>query len=54
MYMIQTFRIMKGIDDLEASEFFTMNTRETGGDGIVAKIQDHVWCYHAVHWTQMV
>ena len=29
MDMIHTFRIMKGIDDLEASDFFTMNTRET-------------------------
>ena len=33
MDMIQTFRIMTGIDDLEASDFFTMNSRETRGHG---------------------
>ena len=33
MDMIQTFSIMKGIDDLEASDFFTMNSRETRGHG---------------------
>ena len=33
MDMIQTFRIMTGIDDLEASDFFTMNPRETRGHG---------------------
>ena len=33
MDMIQTFRIMTGIDDLEASDFFTMNSRETCGHG---------------------
>ncbi len=32
--MIQTFRIMKGIDDLEASGFFQMKTRETRGHGM--------------------
>ena len=31
--MIQTFRIMTGIGDLEASDFFTMNPRETRGNG---------------------
>ena len=34
MDMIQTLRIIKGIDDLEASDFFTMNTRETRGHGM--------------------
>ena len=34
MDMIQTFTIMKGIADLEASDFFTMNTRETRGYGM--------------------
>ena len=34
MDMIQTFRIMTGIDDLEASDFFTMNSRETRGHGM--------------------
>ena len=33
MDMIETFLIMKGIDDLEASDFFTMNPRETRGNG---------------------
>ena len=33
MDMIQTFRIMTGIDDLEARDFFTMNPRETRGHG---------------------
>ena len=33
MDMIQTFRIMTGIDDLEASDLFTMNPRETRGHG---------------------
>ena len=33
MDMIQTFRIMTGIDDLEASDFLTMNSRETRGHG---------------------
>ena len=33
MDMIQTFSIMTGIDDLEASDFFTMNSRETRGHG---------------------
>ena len=33
MDMIQTFRIMTGIDDLEASDFFTMNSRENRGHG---------------------
>ena len=33
MDMIQTFRIMTGIDDREASDFFTMNPRETRGHG---------------------
>ena len=33
MDMIQTFRIMTGIDYLEASDFFTMNSRETCGHG---------------------
>ena len=33
MDMIKTFRIMTGIDDLEASDFFTMNPRETRGHG---------------------
>ena len=33
MDMIQTFRIMTDIDDLEASDFFTMNPRETRGHG---------------------
>ena len=33
MDMIQTFGIMTGIDDLEASDFFTMNSRETRGYG---------------------
>ena len=33
MDMIETFLIMKGIDDLEASDFFTMNSRETRGHG---------------------
>ena len=31
MDMIQTFRITKGIDDLEASDLFSMNSRETRG-----------------------
>ena len=31
MVMIQTFRIIKGIDDLETRDFFTMNSRETCG-----------------------
>ena len=31
MDMIQTFRIMKGIGDMEACDFFTMNRRETRG-----------------------
>ena len=31
MDMIQAFRIMTGIDDLEASDFFTVNSRETRG-----------------------
>ena len=30
MNVIQTFRIMKGIDHLEASDFFTTNTRGHG------------------------
>ena len=34
MDIIQTFRIMKGIDDLEASYLFTMPTRETRGHGM--------------------
>ena len=34
MDMIQTFCIMTGIDDLEASDFFTMNSRETRGHGM--------------------
>ena len=38
MDMIQTFRIMTGIDDLEASDFFTMNSRETRGHGHGKKI----------------
>ena len=29
----QTFRIMTGIDDLEAHGFFTINSRETRGHG---------------------
>ena len=33
MDMIKTFRIMTGIDDLEASDFFTMNSREPRGHG---------------------
>ena len=33
MDMIQTFRIMMGIDDLDASDFFTMNSREIRGHG---------------------
>ena len=33
MDMAQTFRIMTGIDDLEASDFFTMNSRESRGHG---------------------
>ena len=32
--MIQTFRIMKGIDDLEASDFFTMNSRKNRCHGM--------------------
>ena len=32
--MIQTFRIMNGIDDVEASDFFTINSRETRGRGM--------------------
>ena len=32
--VIQTFYIMKGIDDMEASDFFTMNTRDTRGLGM--------------------
>ena len=39
MDMIQTFLIMKGIGDLEASYFFTMNPRETRGHGM--KIMKH-------------
>ena len=31
MDIFQTFSIMKDIDDLEASDFFTMNSRETRG-----------------------
>ena len=31
MVMIQIFRIIKGIDDLETRDFFTMNSRETCG-----------------------
>ena len=31
MDMIQPFRIIKGIDDREASDFFTLNSRETRG-----------------------
>ena len=31
---------MKGIDDLEASDFFTMNTRETRGHGMKNKQTD--------------
>ena len=36
MDMIQTFHIMKGIDDLEASDFFTMNSlqEKTRGHGM--------------------
>ena len=34
MDMIKTFRIMQAIDDLEASDFFTMNTRETSDRGM--------------------
>ena len=33
MDMIQTFRIMTGIDDLKASDFFAINSRETRGHG---------------------
>ncbi len=32
--MIQTFRIIKGIDDLEASDFFTIPAREISGHGM--------------------
>ena len=34
MNMIKTFRIMKVIHDLEARDFFTMNSRETRGHGM--------------------
>ena len=37
MDMIQTFRIIKAIDDLEASDFFTMNITETRGHGMEIK-----------------
>ena len=33
MDMTQTLRILTGIDYLEASDFFTMNSRETRGHG---------------------
>ena len=39
MDMIQTFLIMKGIDDMLASHFFTLNSRETRGHGM--KIMKH-------------
>ena len=32
--MIKIFRIMRGIGDFEASDLFTMNTRETRGHGM--------------------
>ena len=32
--VVQTFRIMNDLDNLEARDFFTMNTRETRGHGI--------------------
>ena len=34
MDMIKIFHTMKGIADLEASDFFTMNKRETRGYGM--------------------
>ncbi len=38
-YDSKTFCSVKGIDDLEAIDFFTMNTRETRGHGMKLRKQ---------------
>ena len=43
MNMSHTVRIMKDIGDLEASGFFTMNTRETRGHGKKIMKQTSSW-----------